>query len=124
MNITYVITKRPVKEKVWVRYFPSLLPNSKDIWVDSEIITRFPIGEKLFRVERPFGGSGARDIKYFKYVGEVMDYIKEEYPELYESMSYNQYQCLGVTLSNLITGEYNIKRVIVNNRGVRSVRGE
>ena len=49
-----------------------------------ENIVRFPAGTKLFRAVESVGSSGGRDIKHFQYVGDVMDDIRQTYPDFYE----------------------------------------
>ena len=80
-----------------------------------ENIVRFPAGTKLFRAVVWVGSSGGRDIKHFQYVGDVMDDIRQTYPDFYERASYNDWLLLGHAITKLSTGE--LSRVKVNSRG-------
>jgi len=126
MIITFGQVKKPIKENVTVRYFEVKTGTlSRYGWVadrdtmdwDNEQVVRFPKDECLFKTVLSFGGSGAKEIKYFKYVGDVQRYVQEEYPKLHANMDYNDWEKLGVSLTKLMDGK--IKRLTVNNRDVK-----
>ena len=118
MIITYVQNKAPIKEEIIVAYKehkagePNLFGGFvKEDYIDAEWgkVERFPTGQKLYKTVLSVGGSGSKKIKYFKYVGDLMHYIRDEY-------SPGGWEILGLILTGLAQGNH--KKIIVNSTGV------
>ena len=122
MIITYVQNKKPIKEEAIVAYKEHKAGEPNDfggfvrgdhidcVW---DRVERFPANQKLYKTVLAFGGSGARKLKYFIAVGDLMCYISNEYSDLRIPGGWD---ILGRILTGLAQGNH--KRVIVNSTGV------